>query len=311
MKTKVGIESLPSHGVRSWFRPDIGGGLHLRHRIRMLLAMLAVALAGCAANPAGIQADFVSPEIYSEYSCSTLESLKADKREEIDELYKAQKTKRIVDGFSNVLLIPGAASVIEDSSKPLARSKGEFMAILSEYDRRCVAAVPLAVASSSERVDRSSSLARQRRYVEPSVFLDFARGEAPLAELPTDSTDSAARSARARSQTLRTIKAQRKFGFALDRQMHVIDELAGLEASEEWGRLIQNTVEAGCGNDIGWYYLGIAAAKLEMYDVAETYLQRSVAASRTVESACVECGGHELPEDANNLAEAIRALSAE
>ena len=95
-------------------------------------------VAGCAASPAAIQPAYVSAEIYSEYSCETLRELRATKQEEIDELSKSQRTKRVVDGVSNVVLLPGVASIIDDSSKPLARSKGEMSALIREYDRRCI-----------------------------------------------------------------------------------------------------------------------------------------------------------------------------
>lgn len=102
----------------------------------ILLATLVIS--GCAANPASIQPDYVSSEIYAEYSCETLRELRSSKQDEIGELSKSQKTKRWVDGVSNVVLLPGLASVIDDSSKPLARSKGEMVALIQEYDRRCI-----------------------------------------------------------------------------------------------------------------------------------------------------------------------------
>lgn len=104
--------------------------------ISTLLA--ALVLSGCAASPAAIQPDYISSEIYAEYSCETLRDLRATKQGEIDELSKSQKTKRVIDGVSNVVLLPGLASIIDDSSKPLARSKGEMVALIQEYDRRCI-----------------------------------------------------------------------------------------------------------------------------------------------------------------------------
>ena len=95
-------------------------------------------LSGCAASPAGIAPDQISSEIYAEYSCETLAELRVEKEADIKELSKSQKTKRIIDGFSNVLLVPGIASVINDSSKPLARTKGEMRALISQYDRKCI-----------------------------------------------------------------------------------------------------------------------------------------------------------------------------
>ena len=106
---------------------------------KLILAGIASSiLAGCAANPASIAADNVSSEIYASYECETLNDLKANKQDELDELYKSQKTKRVVDGFSNVLILPGVASVISDSSKAIARNKGEMNALIREYDRRCI-----------------------------------------------------------------------------------------------------------------------------------------------------------------------------
>ena len=107
--------------------------------LRALLAALPVALlTACAANPAAIPAETVSAEMYAEYSCETLVELRKEKQAELDELYKSQKTKRIVDGVSNVVLLPGVASLIDDSSKPIARQKGEMNALVREYDRRCI-----------------------------------------------------------------------------------------------------------------------------------------------------------------------------
>ncbi len=102
------------------------------------ILILSLILSGCAASPAAIQPDDVSSEMFVDFSCETLRELRRDKRDQIDELSKSQKTKRFVDGATNVLILPGLASVIEDSSKPLARAKGELNALIREYDRRCI-----------------------------------------------------------------------------------------------------------------------------------------------------------------------------
>jgi len=112
--------------------------------------LLLVLLSGCAANPASIAPDNVSSEMYAEYSCETLRELRSDKTKELEELSKSQKTKRIVDGFSNVLILPGLASVIPDSSSALGRSKGEMNALIREYDRRCIRRDGLAVVKEKE-----------------------------------------------------------------------------------------------------------------------------------------------------------------
>jgi hypothetical protein len=105
---------------------------------KAIIIVTGLALSGCAANPAAIAPDQISSEMYSEFSCKTLRDLRGDKNNELDELYKSQKTKRIVDGFSNVLILPGIASVISDSSKAIARAKGEMNALIREYDKRCI-----------------------------------------------------------------------------------------------------------------------------------------------------------------------------
>lgn len=103
-----------------------------------LVVVVCFVMLGCAASPAAIQPDDVSSEMYAEYTCETLRDLRAEKATQITELSSSQKTKRIIDGVSNVVLLPGLASIIDDSSKPLARAKGEMSALIREYDRRCI-----------------------------------------------------------------------------------------------------------------------------------------------------------------------------
>ena len=100
---------------------------------------VAVLLAGCAVHPSSIVPDSVSSELYADYSCETLLELRAAKKADVEELYKAQKIKRGIDTVVNIVLVPGIASMLEDSSKPLARAKGEHLASIREYDRRCTA----------------------------------------------------------------------------------------------------------------------------------------------------------------------------
>lgn len=110
----------------------------MRMRIALLSSAFLTVLAGCAASPASIAPIQVSSEMYAEYSCKTLGELRVEKQEQIDDLSKSQQRKRVIDGVSNVLILPGAASIIDDSSKPLARAKGEMDALIREYDRRCI-----------------------------------------------------------------------------------------------------------------------------------------------------------------------------
>ena len=107
-------------------------------KTKITAAALAITLTGCAASPASIPPTYTSSEQYSEYTCKTLSELRVEKEAEIADLYRSQKTKRVVDGFSNVLILPGVASIISDSSTALARSKGEKEALIREYDKRCL-----------------------------------------------------------------------------------------------------------------------------------------------------------------------------
>lgn len=113
--------------------------IHNRISARGALINTAILfLAGCAANPAAISPDNVSSEMYANMACGTLRELRSDKKTQIDDLSRSQMTKRWVDGLSNVIILPGVASVISDSSKALSRSKGEMNALIREYDRRCI-----------------------------------------------------------------------------------------------------------------------------------------------------------------------------
>jgi len=107
-------------------------------RIQFATVAAAVVVAGCAASPAAVAPALVSSEPYRDLKCSTLADMQRAKQADIDKLYKSQSTKRWVDGVSNVVLLPGVASVVKDSSKPLAQAKGEMQAMIREYDRRCL-----------------------------------------------------------------------------------------------------------------------------------------------------------------------------
>jgi len=110
-------------------------------RFAIALAM-GLLLTACAAKPQNIPAKEISSARYSQLSCGALLTMRAEKQSEIDDLSGAQNRKRIIDGVSNVLIVPGAASLFNDSSEPLGRAKGELNAMVREYDRRCLDSVP-------------------------------------------------------------------------------------------------------------------------------------------------------------------------
>lgn len=122
-------------------------------RTRLITPFILLVVAGCASSPTAIQPDDVSAELYADFSCETLREMRTEKDTEIAKLSKSQKNKRVVDGFSNVLLLPGVASIVRDSSKPLARAKGEKNAMIREYDRRCIRrAVDLETPSADDAI---------------------------------------------------------------------------------------------------------------------------------------------------------------
>lgn len=84
--------------------------------------------ASCAASGSANPPDKISSESYAEYTCLAAEQLRDEKQAGLEDLYKTQTKRRFVDGESNVVLLPGAAGLIDDPSKPTARKKYEVSA---------------------------------------------------------------------------------------------------------------------------------------------------------------------------------------
>jgi len=125
-------------------------------RFAIALAM-GLLLTACASKPSDIAATEVSSAMYSQFSCGALLQMRSDKQREIDELSSAQSRKRVIDGVSNVLILPGAASLFDDSSKPLGRAKGEMNALIREYDRRCLDSSPATAMPSNNDTDATGA----------------------------------------------------------------------------------------------------------------------------------------------------------
>ena len=113
----------------------------MNHRTIAPIALLAgatvIALAGCAAHPADIVPEVIPAREYQSLSCEGLEDALAKARNDLAEASKRQKNKRTTDAASNVLLIPGVASVVKDSREAVARHKGEVTTITRVLDSRC------------------------------------------------------------------------------------------------------------------------------------------------------------------------------
>ena len=100
--------------------------------------LLAVLLSGCASHPDDIPSEQVSAQPYKNLDCDGLEDALIRSSKALAEASKRQKNKRTWDGVSNVLLLPGVASLAKDSREAVARHKGEVEIITLELDsRRC------------------------------------------------------------------------------------------------------------------------------------------------------------------------------
>ena len=102
------------------------------------LTVAAIALAGCAANPATIPPATVSAAPYKGLSCELLAVELRRAEEQRDGYIAAQKSARVWDGVLNVLVIPGLGAVTPDETDQVALWKGTVQAIQTEWDSRCV-----------------------------------------------------------------------------------------------------------------------------------------------------------------------------
>jgi hypothetical protein len=89
-------------------------------------------------------------------------------------------------------------------------------------------------------------------------------------------------------------------------------------AKRDWAGLAKITIEAGSGDDIGYFYLGVAAEGLGHIDAAREYYRLSIQASVTQKfpTQCTyanganylgqQCHGLVLPRDAQSRLAALR-----
>ena len=104
-----------------------------------LIAMLTFLLVvGCASHPNDIPPAAVAAVPYQSLTCDQLEIELAKSQNNLQQASQRQKRKRNIDGWSNVLLVPGAMSIVKDSSEAVAQYKGEVQTITREFSRRCV-----------------------------------------------------------------------------------------------------------------------------------------------------------------------------
>ena len=104
---------------------------------RLIVAALLVLAVGCASHPGDIAPAFVPPSQYQGLSCEELDIALAESTGKLARATKRQKNKRTMDGFGNVLLIPGLMSLAPDSREAVALHKGEIKTISNEQGQRC------------------------------------------------------------------------------------------------------------------------------------------------------------------------------
>ena len=102
-----------------------------------LIVGVIFAIGGCASHPNDILAESIPASQYKAFSCEELENELAQSKNNLKDAEKRQKRKRTQDGWSNALLIPGASSLIKDSSEAVARYKGEVQTLIRAIDSRC------------------------------------------------------------------------------------------------------------------------------------------------------------------------------
>jgi len=106
----------------------------LRSSIFITAAVLSVAISGCASKTADIQAAYVSPMQFSEYSCAQLAQENNRIASRLNQMTIEQDDRAsddaVATGVAIILFWPAAFFIQGDSQEPeIARMKGEYEAI--------------------------------------------------------------------------------------------------------------------------------------------------------------------------------------
>jgi len=104
----------------------------------VILTILVVTLASCAATPSSIQPAAVSRIPYTTIPCSNLR-LELDREiSNLETLSGEQLSSRNWDIALNLLIIPGIGALTGDQEEAIAQSKGRIVVMQDEYGTRCV-----------------------------------------------------------------------------------------------------------------------------------------------------------------------------
>jgi hypothetical protein len=110
-----------------------------------------------------------------------------------------------------------------------------------------------------------------------------------------------------------------KTGFtAVGTNIFHVEDMYFASASKDWAGLSKIVIQANSGDDVGYFYLGLAAEKLGYKSAARTYYQLSIDDSRyqTLPTQCTrrdtpfsylgdKCHGLELPDAAIQRLDAL------
>lgn len=125
--------------ARSWTRP-LGRGLTL---------VACLAHAGCATRPENVEAHYVSPTTYQNWSCDQLQDEKIRLTKEVDRISGLQRENANADtammtvGLIVLWPVLFGLAVTKDRKAELGRIKGEYEAVdLSVRGKQCTAPAP-------------------------------------------------------------------------------------------------------------------------------------------------------------------------
>ena len=103
----------------------------------LILALIFISLASCAATPSSIQPAAVSRVPYATMTCSNLELQMNQEISKLENLTGEQLSARNWDIALNILLIPGFGALTGDQENEIAQSKGRMVVMQDEYSTRC------------------------------------------------------------------------------------------------------------------------------------------------------------------------------
>jgi|TARA_X000000950_G_C13616650_1_gene537611 hypothetical protein len=103
----------------------------------IVLSLLVILIAGCAAKPSAIQPAMVSTAEYVNMSCQNLDTRITSEISNLETLTGEQIAQRNWDIALNIILLPGLGAATGDSEVQIAQAKGRLIAMQDEYGQRC------------------------------------------------------------------------------------------------------------------------------------------------------------------------------